>query len=91
QNNHVSYEWFEYPDGHSVIIENGKYFLTPTETKILKFCDDIRTISELEKNFSNLSKKYLKKIVKTLYESGFLFFDNHLLLSILNARKIKKL
>jgi radical SAM superfamily enzyme YgiQ (UPF0313 family) len=73
-----TYEWIETPEG-SLIEEKGRkprtYVLNRDETNLLGFCNSIRKFSEIQKEFSHLSKDEIRDILDTLKESGFLYYD----------------
>jgi len=80
----LSYRWFVYSDGSSLIEELPKdtlvpscrYLLTPSETEILTFCDSARTHSEIMAHLHHLSGTDLQSMLLPLKEAGLLYFDD---------------
>ena len=80
----LSYRWFVYGDGSSLIEEFAKdvlvprcrYLLTPEETEILTFCDSVKTYFEIKKHFSNLEESDLRKMLLPLKDAGLLYFND---------------
>lgn len=96
----LSYRWFVYSDGSSVIEEMAKdalvprckYVLTPLETNILKFCDTVRTYLQIKKHFSNAGETELRSILRQLKEAGLLYFNDdfkHFFVSIVSTKYIQ--
>jgi len=75
QSNQFKYTWIGHPDGSSDIHEKSTTSLDKTETEILKFCDTIKTKTELKNNFPDLTEDSLKKIIKPLQDIGLIYSD----------------
>ena len=89
-----SYTWVEHDNG-SLLEEKGvktyKYTLDKTETQLLLFCDSIRHISEVKKEFCN--EKTLLETMHTLNEVGLLYYDKnmHTIISVVEACRMSKI
>ncbi|MBU7035961.1 MAG: radical SAM protein, partial [Theionarchaea archaeon] len=91
QSETISYTWQEHGDG-SVLIENNqvtgdkKYVLTRTETDVLKFCDSVVSLEQVEERFPDDD---ISDILSQLRKEAFLYLDErNRVISILSARKI---
>jgi radical SAM superfamily enzyme YgiQ (UPF0313 family) len=88
-----TYEWVDTLKGSS-IEEKGRrtrtYVLDRDETNLLLFCDSTRKFSEIQKEFSHMSKDEIHGMLDTLKESGFLYYDKKgNAISILEAARKK--
>jgi radical SAM superfamily enzyme YgiQ (UPF0313 family) len=88
-----SYDWIEYPDGSSEIREDNTYFLNKIKTEILKYCDTIKTINDLNFRFSHISQKDMNQILFSLKTLGFLYIDdsNQKMISIVSTKYLDKI
>jgi radical SAM superfamily enzyme YgiQ (UPF0313 family) len=86
------YEWFEYTEG-SIIEEKGlipmRHALDEDETALLVYCDTVRTLPQIQKEFSHLSEEKLLKSIRELNTAGLLYCDDHMrtIISIVEAAK----
>jgi radical SAM superfamily enzyme YgiQ (UPF0313 family) len=92
QSNKFSYNWVINSDGTSIIKEKGEFILDKNETKILKFCDTIKTFSELKEHFPGIKENDLRNIISPLKEVGLLYFDDDFkrMISIVSTSNINK-
>jgi radical SAM superfamily enzyme YgiQ (UPF0313 family) len=87
-----SYTWVKTPEG-SLVEEKGlrtiEYKLDQNETNILVFCDTIRSLSELEKEFPHLREDELTRVLTRFQDAAFLYMDRDgNCISILDATQI---
>lgn len=95
QRSHISYVWLECNDGSSVIEEENlvtgskKYVLNEIETAILKFCDSIKDIQQVQNEFC---QKDVEAVVCRLKKENLLYYgeERKQVISIFSARNIKK-
>jgi radical SAM superfamily enzyme YgiQ (UPF0313 family) len=88
----MSYTWMKTPGG-SFIEEKGRksiqYNLNQNETDVLVFCDTIRSLSELEKEFPYLPKDELSRTLSRLQDAALLYQDTEgNCISILDAQSL---
>jgi radical SAM superfamily enzyme YgiQ (UPF0313 family) len=85
-----SYTWIEYTHG-SFSEEKGPktyhFSLDRDETDLLIFCDLVKSLHEVKKEFSHIPEDNLVKIMHTLNQVGFLYYDRdmHAIISVLDA------
>lgn len=97
QSSVITYLWLEFPDGSSLIREHNEvsgdkeYILDDVETGILKFCDSMKGMQQLKKEFSHVQN--LDMIISQLREEHFLYHDKERkrLISVLSERALKKM
>ena len=91
----ISYVWLEFNDGSSLIEEQStltgpkNHFLNELETTILKFCDSIKHMRQLENEFPHTD---VEAIVSHLRKERLLYYDDEKkwLISVLSAETITR-
>jgi hypothetical protein len=92
QSKEFPYSWIEHPDGTSTFKERGTYIFDKTETEILKFCDTIKTKTQILNNFPNIKQDKIIDMLNSFKREGLMYFDGgyRQFITIPNFNHIKK-